>query len=98
MKFSCYVSSKYKEGGREAAGHVTVAWLTCSSVERAAERQQGVTVAWVCAKLVGYTSTVVAGGWDISTMPAQELCSITPPLFFLRCGFALDPALEHYCR
>jgi hypothetical protein len=25
----------------ETAGHVTVAWLICSSIKRAAERQQG---------------------------------------------------------
>ena len=39
----------YKEGGREAAGRVTVVW--------------------VCAKLVCYTSTLVAGGYGrISTV------------------------------
>jgi hypothetical protein len=44
---------------------VLVAWLMCSSKERAAERPQGawrVTVAWVYAKLVGYAGTLVAGG------------------------------------
>ena len=37
---------------------MAVVWLIFSGIKRAAERQQAagrVTVAWVCAKLVGYT-------------------------------------------
>jgi hypothetical protein len=37
----------HKEGGQEAAGRVTVAW--------------------VYAELIGYKSTLVAGGWDTNT-------------------------------
>jgi hypothetical protein len=58
-----------REGGREAAGHVTVAWLIRSIIVlyKEGDREAAgcvtgrVTVAWVCAKSVGHTSALVAG-------------------------------------